>query len=211
MLHSETLKSGGVSARYVHLDVTDSKSIVSAKDIIEKAEGHLDSLVNNAGVAFFEKPQKATEVGTAAVVREACNVNLFGLIETTTVFLPLLLASKSTPSIVNITTGMASNTWMANNEVPNDFLRGVAYNSSKAGANSFTISLAHELRGKAVVTALTPGFTTTKLNHFHPGGKTPREAAEGIVPWALENDASKTGKCWIFYLCSEDSVLIELR
>ena len=88
---------------------------------------------------------------------------------------------------------MASNAWMTNHEVP-DFLHTVAYNTSKAGANSFTISLAHELKGKAVVTALTPGFTTTKLNHFHPGGKTPKEAAEGIVTWALESDASKTGE-----------------
>lgn len=187
------MKRDGVTAKFVHLDVTDSKSIAAAKDTIEKAEGYLDSLVNNAGVAFFERPQKATDVGTAAVVRDACDVNLFGLIETTTTLLPLLLASKSTPSIVNVTTDMASNAWMTNHEVP-DFLHTVAYNTSKAGANSFTISLAHELKGKAVVTALTPGFTTTKLNHFHPGGKTPKEAAEGIVTWALESDASKTGE-----------------
>lgn len=193
------MKRDGVTAIFVHLDVTDSKSIVAAKDTIEQAQGHLDSLVNNAGAAFFGKPQKATDIGTAAVVREACDVNLFGLIETTTIFLPLLLASKSTPSIVNVTTDMASNTWMTNHEVP-DFLHSVAYNSSKAGANSFTISLAHELRGKAVVTALTPGFTTTKLNDFLPGGKTPKEAAEGIVTWALESDASKTGEHWGLYL-----------
>lgn len=190
------MKSDGVTAKYLHLDVTDSKSIASAKDTIEKAEGHLDSLVNNHGAAFFDRPQKATDVGAVSVVRDACDVNLFGLIETTTVFLPLLLASKSTPSILVITTDMASNTWMTNHEVP-DFLHVVAYNSSKAAANSYTISLAHELKGKAVVTALTPGFTTTKLNNFHPGGKTPKQAAEGIVPWALESDASKTGEYWI--------------
>lgn len=192
MSHSEALKADGLNVKLALIDVTDSKSIAAAKTTIENAEGHLDVLVNNAGTGVMNKPQRATDVDVS-VVREACEVNLFGLIETTTAFLPLLLKSKSTPTIVNVSTDMASNSYMASHDLPS-FLHVVAYNTSKAAANSYTISLAHELKGKAVVIAHTPGFTTTKLNGHKEGGKTPKEAAEGIAIWALEDDASKTGE-----------------
>jgi NADP-dependent 3-hydroxy acid dehydrogenase YdfG len=39
----------GVQVKYVQLDVTDENSILSAKAFIEKEEGKLDVLVNNAG------------------------------------------------------------------------------------------------------------------------------------------------------------------
>ncbi|KAJ7880038.1 hypothetical protein B0H14DRAFT_3434782 [Mycena olivaceomarginata] len=72
--------------------------------------------------------------------------------------------------ILNVSTDMASNGLMAG---PNGFLhQAVAYNTSKAAANSYTIALAHELKGEGIkVNAATPGFTTTKLNGFAPGGK----------------------------------------
>lgn len=85
---------------------------------------------------------------------------------------------------------MASNAFQAR---PESQLHVVAYNTSKAAANSYTIALARELKGKAVVNTATPGFTTTKLNFFSEGGRTPKEAAEGLAVWALETDKDKTG------------------
>lgn len=133
------------------------------------------------------KPQGATDVDVA-VVRAACEVNLFGLIQTTTTFLPLVLKAPK-PNILNISTDMASNTQQA---LPNSYLHVVAYNTSKAAANSYTIALASELKGKAVVNALTPGFTTTKLNGYAtgPGAKTAEEAAVLISKWVLEEEKS---------------------
>ena len=46
-LHAEGLNN----VKFVRLDVTDSTTIDSAKEIIEKAEGKLDVLVNNAGMS----------------------------------------------------------------------------------------------------------------------------------------------------------------
>ncbi|KZP11129.1 NAD(P)-binding protein [Athelia psychrophila] len=142
------------------LDVADVNSIVSAKALIEKEAGHIDILVNNAGTAVMTKRQSATDVDV--VVREACEVNLFGLIQTATTFLPLLLKS-SKPNILSISTDIASNTYQAS---PDSQLHVVAYNTSKAATNSYTIALANELKGKAIVNALTPEFTTTKLNGY---------------------------------------------
>jgi NADP-dependent 3-hydroxy acid dehydrogenase YdfG len=45
------LKKEGFNVKLVQLDVTDIKSIGKAKDTIESAEGKLDVLVNNAGMA----------------------------------------------------------------------------------------------------------------------------------------------------------------
>ena len=41
----------GLDVKFVHLDLHDIKSIEAAKDTIEKEEGRLDVLVNNAGMA----------------------------------------------------------------------------------------------------------------------------------------------------------------
>lgn len=42
-------KLQGLDAKSVRLDVTDLATIAAAKDIIEKEDGKLDVLVNNAG------------------------------------------------------------------------------------------------------------------------------------------------------------------
>lgn len=39
-----------LDVKLVQLDVTDAASIQAAKDTVEKAEGRLDTLVNNAGM-----------------------------------------------------------------------------------------------------------------------------------------------------------------
>jgi len=184
----ETINSvGDKNLKSVKLDVTHHKSIVEAKEFLEKEVGHIDVLVNNAGSGVLNKPQKATDIDVD-VVREACDVNLFGLIQTCTTLLPLLLASSNTPHILNISTDMASNKFMADGSSP---LHVVAYNASKAAANSYTIALAYELKGKVLVNALTPGFTTTKLNNHAAGGRTPEDAAQLIGKWALQEE--KTG------------------
>ena len=54
MLIRAKLHADGLNAvKYVHIDVTDPASIQAAKEAIEKAEGKLDVLVNNAGSFVF--------------------------------------------------------------------------------------------------------------------------------------------------------------
>ncbi|KAI5831783.1 NAD(P)-binding protein [Schizophyllum commune Tattone D] len=185
----EELNKEGLNVKFVHLDVTDAQTIAAAKKTIEEAEGKLDVLINNAGVSFMNKPQSALDVDVETV-RATCEVNLFGLIQTCQTFLPLLRKS-SQAVILNITTDMASNAYQAR---PDSSLHVVAYNTSKAAANSYTIALAHELKKEGIkVNAITPGFTTTKLNGFAPGGKTPQQAATDMLPWALLDKDGPTG------------------
>lgn len=137
----------------------------------------------------MEHPQKATSVDLS-VVRSVFEPNFFGLIQTTNTLLPLLRASPHA-TIVNVTSDMASNTLQAK---PDSTLHFVAYNTSKAAANSYTIALANELRAEGIkVNSVSPGFTSTKLNFFGEGGKSIRAGAEVIAPWALLNKDGPTG------------------
>lgn len=185
-LNAEGLKN----VHFIQIDVTDPATIASAKESIESSDGKLDVLVNNAGISEMDKPQKATTIDVA-VVRRTMETNLFGLIQTTTAFVPLLRKSPQAV-ILNVSTDMASNTTMSTIDI--DFLHVVAYNTSKAAANSYTIALAHELKAdKIKVNAVTPGFTTTKLNGYRPGGKTSAQGAEILAPWALLDENGPTG------------------
>lgn len=189
----EALKTAGLNVEYIHLDVTEQSSITAAREHIERSEGHLDVLVNNAGASFMHKPQVATNVDVS-VLRDAFEPNLFGLVQTTTTLLPLVRKATQGPGVIlNVATDMASNAGQAK---PNSRSHFVAYNTSKAAANSYTIALAHELRveGSPIrVNCVTPGFTSTKLNNFSEGGKTPKQGAEILFPWALLDNEGPTG------------------
>lgn len=130
------------------------------------------------------------------MIRDAFEPNFYGLIQTTQVFLPLILAApKGYRVILEVSTEMASNAYQAK---PNAPLQLVAYNTSKAAANSYVIALAHELKEEGVmVNSVTPGFTTTRLNGFKEGGKTAEGGARVLLPYALlgPEDAETTGKC----------------
>ena len=129
----------------------------------------------------MEENQNATSL-SLTVVRETMETNFFGLIQTTIAFLPLLRKTAHAV-ILNVSTDMASNTMQAR---PNASLHFVAYNTSKAASNSYTIALAQELKGEGIkVNAVTPGFTTSKLNNYSEGGKSLKEGAEVLLPWAL--------------------------
>jgi len=167
------------TVKYVRLDVTDLTTIQAAKETIDLAEGKLDVLVNNAAIGKLEDNQKATSI-SLETIRDAMETNFFGLVQTTIAFLPLL--RKSTNGVIlNVAT--TTNTRQAR---PGAGFQVVAYNTSKAAVNSYTIALAQELRGEGIkVNAVAPGFTSTKLNNFGRGGKSAKAGAEVLLPWAL--------------------------
>jgi NAD(P)-dependent dehydrogenase (short-subunit alcohol dehydrogenase family) len=180
------------AVKFVELDVTKMDTILSARDTISAhTGGKLDVLVNNAAISNLGKDQNAKSVDIA-LVRETIEVNLYGLIETTKAFIPLLRQTTTeAPVILNVSTELASNSYQASTKA---HINVVAYNTSKAAANSYTIALAHELKSEGFkVNAVTPGFTSTKLNFFAKGGKTPRHGAKVLLPYALLGKNSVTG------------------
>ncbi|KAF8140888.1 hypothetical protein K438DRAFT_1995547 [Mycena galopus ATCC 62051] len=188
-------KEKNLDVKFVQLDVTDIASVDAAVVKIQKDEKRLNVLVNNAGISELDKPQTASKPNIASI-RAAFEPNFFGMIQTTAAFLPLLRASSTpdAPSVIlQVSTVMASNALMAS-------LKGfghqaVGYNTSKSAANSYIIALAHELKNESIkVNCVTPGFVTTKLNGFAPGGKTAKQGASTLVDWCLLGKDGKTGQ-----------------
>jgi len=178
---AEKLKKENLDVTFVLLDVTNIETIKAAKETIEKNDGRLDVLVNNAGIAGFGKSPNASKADVPAI-RDCIEVNLIGLIQTTTTFSPLLQASPQAV-ILNVSSELASNSWQAR-YTPK--VQDIGYSASKAAVNSYTIALAHEFKKEGIkVNAVSPGFTRTRMTDFHGAGKTARQGAESLLPWAL--------------------------
>jgi 3-oxoacyl-[acyl-carrier protein] reductase len=119
----------GVS--YCPVDVTDAASIAAALEATTEAQGRIDMLINNAGVAG---PTLAMESYDPADWRRIVEVNLIGVYEVSRQVVPRM-RQVGWGRIVN----MAS---LAGKEgTPN----ASAYSAAKAGVIAFTKSLAKEL------------------------------------------------------------------
>ena len=85
---------------------------------------------------------------------------------------------------------------LAQNSDPNwehSAVKPLAYNSSKAALNMFTVILAHQLKDtKIKVNSADPGYTATDLNH-NSGTKTVEEGASIIFDLATLPDDGATG------------------
>lgn len=171
--------------------MTDVAQIQAAKERIEQEEGKLDVLVNNAAISKIEAERSPVSVDTS-VLREVMETNLYGVIQTTIVLLPLLRKSVNAV-ILNVSSGLASGAWMASPDAPDDYY--VPYQTSKAALNSYTIALAQELKKEGIkVNAVTPGLTASRLNQWIPRGKTLKEGALDILPYALLDKDGPTCK-----------------
>jgi NAD(P)-dependent dehydrogenase (short-subunit alcohol dehydrogenase family) len=172
----------GSEARSILLDLSNRETITNAAKLIASEYGHLDVLVNNAGIADpNDGPPSSANI---AAVRRVFETNFFGTLEVTQAMLPLIRKSGA-GRIVNVSSGLGSLTY---NGDPNWEFAGVkrmGYNGSKAALNMMTVQLAFELRDTPIkVNAANPGFTATDLNQ-HRGTQTVEEGAEETVRLAL--------------------------
>ena len=168
------LRNEGIDAHGVVIDVNDGDSIKKVAALVEQEHGRLDILVNNAGVMFHGEDKSAGDQ-SLDVWRRTFETNLFGLIATTSAFLPLLRKSKA-GRIVNLSSILGSMTY---HSTPGSAIYGnhvPAYHVSKAAVNAFTVQLAYELKDtKIKVNAAHPGWVKTDMG----GEGAPMETVEG--------------------------------
>jgi NAD(P)-dependent dehydrogenase (short-subunit alcohol dehydrogenase family) len=180
-----------LGARMVLIDVTDDVSVAAAAKTIE-ADGGLDVLVNNAGIAG--RTRDGSDVGgaevTADIMRTLFETNVFGVVRVTHAFLPLLQQSTA-PVVVNVSSGLASMTRVTAPGTPAYAYSGVAYPASKAAVNMITVQYAKAFPGMRI-NAVEPGYTATDLN-AHTGTQTVEEGAEIIVRMAQIGPDGPTG------------------
>jgi NAD(P)-dependent dehydrogenase (short-subunit alcohol dehydrogenase family) len=176
-----------LGARMVQLDVTDDASVQAAVTAVA-ADGGLDVLVNNAGVAPSGDPGAADV--TAEVMRAAFETNVIGAVRVTHAFLPLL-ARSAAPVVVNVSSGLASLTGIITPATPRYAYPGVAYPASKAALNMITVQYAKAFPTMRI-NAVEPGFTRTDLN-ANTGTQTVEQGAEIIVRMAMLGPDGPTG------------------
>jgi NAD(P)-dependent dehydrogenase (short-subunit alcohol dehydrogenase family) len=142
------------------LDVTNAEQIQAAV----KRVGSLDVLINNAGIALYDDLSDLDAIG------QHFSVNLFGMLNVTRAFLPLLKRSKG--AIVNNLSMVAL---AALPVIP-------AYSISKAAAFNMTQSLRALLASQGVtVHGVVLGPIDTDMNRgFDIPKASPESAAQGI-------------------------------
>ena len=175
-----------LGARFVQLDVTDDASVTAALSTVGHQTG-LDVLVNNAGVTGRHVPP--TETGVEDV-REVYDVNVFGVVRTTLAALPWLTRSAA-PVIVNVASGLGSETLVRDETRVESSVQALAYCSSKAALVMLTTQYAKALPGVRI-NAVDPGYTATDLNG-HSGPQTVTEGTDAIVALACVGPDGPTG------------------
>ena len=68
---AEEIRSEGLDAAAMAIDVTDDSSVLEAKLAIERAHGRLDMLVNNAAIKLEHHPSPPSEAALDDVLIEA--------------------------------------------------------------------------------------------------------------------------------------------
>lgn len=149
--------------------------------------GHLDILINNAGVTSDKTFQKMDHAAWERVL----SINLNGVFNCTKVFVDGMVERKW-GRVVNITSviGQIGNFGQVN------------YAASKAGVAAFTKSLAKEVASKGVtVNAVAPGFIATDMVMEIPE-KVQAKLLEQI-PMRRFGSVDEVARACI-YLCSDD-------
>jgi NAD(P)-dependent dehydrogenase (short-subunit alcohol dehydrogenase family) len=173
-----------LGGRSVQLDVTDDSSVESAVGVIAEREGHLDVLVNNAGIS-------TTADVTGPVALAVFDTNAVGLIRVTQAALPLLEQSDN-PVVVNVSSALGSFWAVTNPERRQFHFPSIVYGSSKAAVSMLTVQYAKTFPG-IKFNAVEPGFTATDLTPFSGAGQPAEIGAEVIVRMATIGPDGPTG------------------
>jgi NAD(P)-dependent dehydrogenase (short-subunit alcohol dehydrogenase family) len=176
----------GLGARFVQLDVTDEGSVGAAAAVVE-AETGLDVLINNAGISG---PSGTIAELTSADAEHVYDTNVFGPLRVTRAFIPLLQGS-SAPVIVNVSSGLGSETLVRDPARVESTVNSLAYCSSKSALIMITTQYAKGYPGMRI-NAVDPGYTATDLNH-HSGHQSVEEGTDAIVAMASIGPDGPTG------------------
>jgi NAD(P)-dependent dehydrogenase (short-subunit alcohol dehydrogenase family) len=183
-----TAAAGELGARFVQIDVTSDESVEAAAADVGQHEGAVDVLINNAGV---HGPAGDPSGLTGADVLGVLDVNLAGVVRTTTAFRPLLRGSAD-PVIINVSSAMGSLAATHDPSRPESGYLAPVYTASKAALTMLTTQYAKALPSIRI-NAADPGYTATDLNG-NTGPQTVTEGTDAIVGLATEGPGHGSGR-----------------
>ncbi|MCO6045321.1 SDR family NAD(P)-dependent oxidoreductase [Aeoliella sp. ICT_H6.2] len=179
---SDIVRDGG-RATFLPLDVSNSDSIENAAAQFGSVAGHLNGLINNAGIY----PDEGVSVLTLSrgQLKETFDTNTFGPLEVTQAFLPYLRRADSA-RVINVSSGYGQLDGMSP-DVP-------SYCLSKHALNGLTIMLVDALRADDIsVNALCPGWVRTDMEGSN-ATLSVEEGADTAIWLAQEAPHELTGK-----------------
>jgi NAD(P)-dependent dehydrogenase (short-subunit alcohol dehydrogenase family) len=175
-------KLGEKGLTFQSLDVTNAAGVEQLREFIERTFGHLDVLINNAGV-FGKDNGPALEV-KLETVRTTLETNTLAPLRLAQALAPLLKRSNA-GRIIHISSGMGALSDMGAGYA--------AYRISKTALNAVTRILSAELSGVVAVNSMCPGWVKTDMG----GPNAEREVAQGAdtAVWlALDAPQKLTGQ-----------------
>lgn len=140
---------GAPATFIVSLNVRDNDSIRETAKLVEEKLGHVDFLINNAGVISWEK----FEHETFEEIENQLRTNLEGVIKLTSAFLSLVKSG-----IINI----------ASRAGHEPFVGRSVYTASKFGVVGFTKSLSLDYPNLKIF-SVSPGAVKTQMWNFRNG------------------------------------------
>ncbi|HZO52742.1 MAG TPA: SDR family oxidoreductase [Bryobacteraceae bacterium] len=148
----------GGSARFVKLDVSSEDDWMRLAQMIQRDDGRLDVLLNNAGMSVLRK----FEDTDPAFFQKMLNINTLGTYYAVRALKPLLKAAGNASLIVVSSTASLSATGIS-----------FAYGASKAALNQMARTLSIDLAPDGIrVNAILPGMVDTPA--FWEAAKDPR-------------------------------------
>jgi NAD(P)-dependent dehydrogenase (short-subunit alcohol dehydrogenase family) len=166
-------------------DVANKQSCLAAADQVLKAFGHVDCLINNAGVT---QPVKTLDIDEQSWDR-ILDINTKGVLFLSQAFLPSMRARKK-GSIACMSSVSAQR--------GGGIFGGPHYSAAKAGVLGLAKAMAREFGPDGIrVNCITPGLIQTDIT----GGKLTDEMRKDIlkgIPLSRLGDAADVAGCYLF-------------
>jgi NAD(P)-dependent dehydrogenase (short-subunit alcohol dehydrogenase family) len=177
------LSKEGLTVHFIKLDVTNEQQIIEAVEKTKNLFGHLDVLINNAGI--MRQEDKSILQTNDAAVKATLETNALAPLKVSQAFTPLIPKGGR---IIMMSSNGGSMTEPIGGWSP-------VYCVSKSMLNSLTRHLAFALAENGIgVSAMCPGWVKTDLG----GSAAPRNVQQGAdtAVWLATSDVVPTGKIW---------------